>query len=157
MSAPSQLSRRLPLILSAIVLAAVAIWTAHRLQFAAAHAGPAAIAFNRDICVECGMAVSDPRFAAQLRLASGRTLNFDDPGCLMTYLAEHHPPVRHMWFHAFQGDRWLSPEQVRFLPVAQSPTGYGFAAVPAGTPGSLSGHQFAARVAALNQQRREAP
>ncbi len=49
---------------------------------------PKALDLNTDLCAFCKMNVSDPRFAAQLVTAKGRTYMFDDIRCLRDYLAE---------------------------------------------------------------------
>ena len=38
---------------------------------------------GHDVCVACGMAVSDPAFAAAARLADGTVLAYDAPECLV--------------------------------------------------------------------------
>jgi hypothetical protein len=94
------------------------------------------------------MLISDPFFAAQLQTADGETLNFDDPGCLLRWRAEHARQVRAVWFHHLREERWLAETQVGFVPVARTPMGYGLGAVDAATPGALSREQAKARVAA---------
>ncbi len=48
--------------------------------------GPAALDTRNEQCAFCRMAVSDPRFAAQLVAPSEETRFFDDIGCLAGYL-----------------------------------------------------------------------
>ena len=45
--------------------------------------GPPEINYGRDICIECGMIIEDPRFAAAYRLADGSEHKFDDLGGLI--------------------------------------------------------------------------
>ncbi len=110
--------------------------------------GPEPIAFDRESCAHCHMLISDPAFAAQLVTADGETFNFDDPGCLLRWRAEHAPRVRAIWFHHLHEKRWLSEAKVAFLRVAHTPMGYGLGAVDAGTPDALSCAQAEALVAA---------
>ncbi len=49
-------------------------------------AGPAPLDTRNEACSWCRMAISDPRFAAQLVAASEEPRFFDDVGCLATYL-----------------------------------------------------------------------
>jgi copper chaperone NosL len=44
---------------------------------------------RNDRCASCRMAVSSPRFAAQLVAPGEDPLFFDDLGCLVTYLGQH--------------------------------------------------------------------
>ncbi len=46
---------------------------------------PRAIAYGRDECANCRMIVSDPRYAAELVTAKGRTLVFDSIECLASF------------------------------------------------------------------------
>lgn len=50
---------------------------------------PPPISYGRDVCVRCGMIVSDPRFAAAYRLDDGSEWMFDDLGELVAHLIEH--------------------------------------------------------------------
>jgi hypothetical protein len=100
--------------------------------------GPRAIVWDREPCAHCHMLISAPAFAAQLETGDGDLPAFDDPGCLLAYLAEHGAGVRRIWFHHSKEDRWLDGDQVAFVRVPRTPMGYGLAAVDAGTPGSLS-------------------
>lgn len=96
------------------------------------------IVWDKEVCGECAMAVSDRRFAAQLQRGDGVVLNFDDPGCLFQYLAGHDPEVHALYFHRLEGDDWLTRDQVGFAPAAGSPMGHGLGAVPRETPGAIS-------------------
>jgi hypothetical protein len=100
--------------------------------------GPQPVVWDREACAHCRMHVGEPGFAAQLQLRDGRVLHFDDPGCLLRYEAERRPDVHASWFHHLREERWLSREQVAFLPVSPTPMGYGLGAVEAGTPGTRS-------------------
>jgi copper chaperone NosL len=96
-------------------------------------AGPAAVAYDRVACAHCRMLVSDPRFAAQLLLADGEVLYFDDPGCLLLERARLRRPVRAAWFHDSAGEGWLAEREVAFARGYPTPMGYGLAAVRAGS------------------------
>jgi hypothetical protein len=96
------------------------------------------VVWDKETCGECGMAVSEPRFAAQLQTRDGRVINFDDPGCLFIYVSRYHPAVRAVYFHRMDGEEWLNEDRVGFVPVMMSPMGYNLGAVPRDTPGSLS-------------------
>ncbi|MCA9531827.1 MAG: hypothetical protein KC543_17000 [Myxococcales bacterium] len=128
------------------VIAAVAALAG---AFESAPAGPVPIAWDHEVCAECHMHIGDPRYAAQIQTSEGDVLNFDDPGCLIRYVAEHRPTIRRMYFHSSVGDAWLQPNEVGFVvvPAEQTPMGYGLAAVPNDTKGALSLEAAEARVA----------
>ncbi|MBM4383514.1 MAG: hypothetical protein FJ091_09115 [Deltaproteobacteria bacterium] len=115
------------------VLGAAAWWLARPSE------GPAPVAYDRVACAHCRMLVSEPRFAAQLRRGTGEVLFYDDPGCLLLHRLQLADPESHAWFHDSRSDRWLDDEAVAFLRVAESPMGYGFAAVPRDTEGAEDG------------------
>jgi len=95
--------------------------------------GAVPVVWDREVCAHCKMHVGDPRFAAQLQTNRGDVYNFDDPGCLFDFLAAYEPSVHALYFRNFEDDAWLSESEVGFLPVEDSPMGYGIRAVPKGT------------------------
>ncbi len=121
-----------------LVLAATATVGMLVLRAQALPNGVRPVVWDKESCGECGMAVSEPRFAAQLQTRDGQVINFDDPGCLFIYLLRRDPPVHAVYFHPCEGDEWLDGERVGFAATRASPMGYGLMAVPHGTPGSLS-------------------
>jgi copper chaperone NosL len=96
--------------------------------------GAIPVVWDGEVCGHCKMHVGDPRFAAQLQTTSGDVLNFDDPGCLLDYLQSRQVPVHALYFRNYDGDGWLTESEVGFLPVEDSPMGYGIRAVPKDTP-----------------------
>ena len=108
---------------------------------------PRPIAYDHEPCTHCHMLIGDPRYAAQLVTDDGDVLDFDDPGCALTYLVEHHPSVHRLWFRDSRGDRWLSAEETAFVPGATTPMGYGLAAVSKDTPGAIAMTDAKTRVA----------
>ena len=96
--------------------------------------GPVEVVWDREVCGHCKMHVGDPRFAAQLQTEVGDVLSFDDPGCMFEYLSKHDVTVHALYFRNHVGDGWLSEAEAGFLPVDDSPMGFGIRAVPADTP-----------------------
>jgi copper chaperone NosL len=120
-------------------------------SLACAPEGPSDVAWDRTACAHCRMLVSDPRFAAQLLLESGEVLFYDDPGCLLLDRAARAPSARAAWFHDSAGEGWLAESEVAFAPGAETPMGYGYAAV---RTGSVAAAQGAAAVLAALEERR---
>lgn len=121
---------------AAVALAALVVALVMRAQ--APPQGVRPVVWDKEICGECAMAVSDPRFAAQLQRADGVVLNFDDPGCLLRHLDDHDPEIHAIYFHAVEGDEWFDADHVGFAPETRSPMGYGLGAVARETPGAIS-------------------
>jgi copper chaperone NosL len=95
------------------------------------------IDWNRQPCAHCQMLVGDPAHAAQLITQDGDVLAFDDPGCALRYLDEHHPKIHRLWFHHATADRWLPADEVGFLTGGVTPMGSGLLAVERGTPHAI--------------------
>ncbi len=107
------------------------------------------VAWDREACAHCHMHVGDPRFAAQLQTSDGSVLNFDDPGCLFSYVRERRPEVHAMYFHDSRSERWLSRAEAGFVPAPATPMGYGLAATGRDAPGAMSYEAAFDRVAAM--------
>jgi copper chaperone NosL len=87
---------------------------------------PRALDLNADLCAFCKMNVSDPRFAAQLVTAKGRTYMFDDIRCLRDYLADQSNAGHMAYVSDFCAPgQWVSAEAAILLesPAFQSPMG----------------------------------
>lgn len=95
--------------------------------------GAVPVVWDAEVCAHCKMHVGDPRFAAQLQTEGGDVLNFDDPGCLFDYLSDHPTAVHALYFRNYEADGWLSSDDAAFLPIEDSPMGYGIRAVPSST------------------------
>lgn len=113
-----------------------------------------AILWDREVCAQCGMTISDPRFACQLQTTSGDVYDFDDPGCLLTFLRRHRPHVRAIYFHALKGISWFKYPQVAFLAHQQSPMGYGLGAVAIGSADAIDFEAAQAYVTGKSHGRR---
>lgn len=108
--------------------------------------GPAPVPWDRAACAFCRMHVGEPAHAAQMRLADGGVLFFDDPGCFIRHEANRRPEIRGAWFHALEGDGWIPRDRVAFVPVSPTPMDSGLGAVERGTPGALSYEEAVRRV-----------
>ncbi|MBZ4414999.1 hypothetical protein [Myxococcus sp. RHSTA-1-4] len=119
--------------------------------------GPVPVAWDREACAHCRMHVGEPAFAAQLQLADGRVLNFDDPGCLLRYEAEARPAVHAAWFRHVREDRWIPGARVAFVQVSPTPMGYGVGAVEAGAPGARAPAEVLAGMTGMREGREGTP
>ena len=108
---------------------------------------PPEILYDHVACAHCAMLVSDPESVAALTETGGATRIFDDPGCLLRYMAAEHPSVRHLWFH--HGNQWFSEGDVAFRGESGlTPMGSGLVAVAVGTPGALTVGEASGRILA---------
>ena len=108
--------------------------------------GPRPIAWDHEACAECKMSIGLPRYAAQIQTTDGRVLDFDDPGCLMTYERQERPSEAAAWFHGPKG--WIAAEHVGFVKGGPTPMGYGLVAVDRrSTPGAMTLDEARAAVA----------
>jgi copper chaperone NosL len=91
---------------------------------------PPEIFFGEDLCVECGMIISDPRFAAAYYTSNGDARQFDDIGGMAVHHAEHQEDIAQFWVHDFETEEWIKAELAYFVMSDQvhSPMDYGVVA-----------------------------
>lgn len=109
--------------------------------------GMAPIKWDRDTCARCSMAISDRRFAAQVRGGPRQTtFKFDDIGCAVTWCSEkikQHPwmsdEATRFWVAdaSGKGEKWLDAKRAHYVNGPRSPMGYDFAAHAAPQAGSV--------------------
>jgi len=95
------------------------------------------IDWNHQACAHCQMLIGDPHHAAQLITDEGDVRSFDDPGCALRYVEDHHPAIHRLWFHHATEDRWLSADEVAFTTGGITPMGSGLLAVERGAPRAI--------------------
>lgn len=91
---------------------------------------PPEIFYGEDLCEECGMIISDPRFAAAYYTQNGDARQFDDIGGMAVHHAEHQEGIAQFWVHDFETEEWIKAEQAYFVMSDQvhSPMDYGIVA-----------------------------
>ena len=96
--------------------------------------GPPEIRYGQEECVECGMIISEERFAAAILVADdagGRYLLFDDTGDLLDY-ERTHPDliVRERFVHDSGTREWVNAESAWYVLAegVQTPMGSGILA-----------------------------
>jgi len=111
------------LLLASAFLLAASLW---------AHEGhhPAETDFASDICAQCQMAVTSPKYAAQITLED-KALFFDDIGCLVQY--EKQGKAQGLEIHARYvrragGEGWVAVEKAFWITTKEvrTPMGYGY-------------------------------
>ena len=101
---------------------------------------PPEIRYGEDQCHECGMIISDPRFAASFarELSPGRyeNITFDDIGDLLAYVQKHpDEPIVAWYVHDYTSEEWIDASKAYFVSSTevQTPMGHGIAAHAART------------------------
>lgn len=97
----------------------------------AAVTGPPEINYGRDICIQCGMIIDDPRFAASYRLDDGVEKAFDDLGGLIIHgrdTGELADAV--VWVSDFEQQTLIDADGAFYVPTVgvTSPMGHGILA-----------------------------
>jgi hypothetical protein len=85
------------------------------------------------------MAISEARFAAELRLGPRELLRFDDFGCAMVWLAEHAESGEPLEIWVMDQDReeWLDARTAFYRPGQRTPMAWGFGAVSGRETGAI--------------------
>lgn len=98
-------------------------------------AKPPVIRYGEDLCTECNMIISEPRYAAGYAYESsaGRyeSLAFDDIGDLVAHMAKHPEYKIVAWYvHDYESEEWLDATTAFYVVSAQiaSPMGHGISA-----------------------------
>ncbi len=92
---------------------------------------PPELMIGSDVCEECGMVVSDARYAAATLIEDGHTHKFDDLAEMFIFQAKHPEDVVRAWFvHDYEAETWIRGETAFFVmsEAIHSPMGYGVVA-----------------------------
>ena len=89
--------------------------------------GPPDITYGVDICYQCGMIISDPRFAAAYRLESDVARKFDDLGEMLAALPKEEETIVEIWIHDFESEEWIDAKTAVYVHSDQLQTPMGFA------------------------------
>jgi copper chaperone NosL len=100
-----------------------------------AEISPPDIRYGEDVCAECNMIISDPRYAAAYahEISAGRyeQLAFDDIGDMLVHAAKHPEHKVVGWYvHDYKSEEWLEAPSAHFVVSSEivTPMGHGFAA-----------------------------
>jgi len=93
---------------------------------------PPEIIIGQTLCDECGMIISEAKFAAATIMLNGETRKFDDIAEMIKYHMMDHPEAQvKVWFvHDYYSKEWIRGEQAFFVlsPKLKTPMGGGAAA-----------------------------
>lgn len=96
---------------------------------------PPEIHYGEDLCAECNMIISDPRFAAAYahEISTGRyeQFAFDDIGNMLLHASKHPEYKIAGWYvHDYQTEEWIDATHAHYVvsDAIATPMGYGIAA-----------------------------
>lgn len=104
--------------------------------------GPVDVRYGRDTCELCGMIISDPRYAVQIRGGAGHKAHkFDDIGDALLFLdrqAWKDDASVEIWvMDVEKGKTWLDARKAFYVGGLQSPMAHGYGAYPDKRPGTV--------------------
>lgn len=88
------------------------------------------IHIGQDVCQQCGMIISEARYASAYRLASGEQKLFDDIGDMLAHYQAHEDEVAVFWVHDFNSLEWVRADQAYIVASDElsTPMGHGLVA-----------------------------
>ncbi len=117
--------------------------------------GPVEVKWDRDTCVRCSMALSDRRFAVQVRGGQKHmTYKFDDFGCAVFWLKDQPwagEPATEIWIRDMRSDMWLDARRAYYVANNTTPMAYGYGAVAAPEAGVVNFDEARKRILALGK------
>ena len=90
--------------------------------------GPPDINYGRDVCIRCGMIISEARFASAYRLPDGTEKLFDDVGGMLAHgHATGEIAAAEAWVHDFETEEWVAADQAYYIVTRSviTPMAYG--------------------------------
>jgi copper chaperone NosL len=76
---------------------------------------PPAVRFGEDVCAECGMIISESRFAASYVTTTGEVRNFESIADMLSYHLRQQEPVHLFWVHDYYGDEWVRGDAALYV------------------------------------------
>lgn len=92
---------------------------------------PPQIRYGRDRCAQCGMIISEARFAAAYLTREGTWRSFDDIGDMLAFSKAHREDVAVFWVHDYEGEAWLKADSAFLVKSSElhTPMGHGIVAL----------------------------
>ena len=107
--------------------------------------GPVKIRWDREICARCAMAVSDHKFAAEIRGGrkgkKSKVYKFDDVGCAVIWLDKQNwknDARTEVWVQDHNNEKWIDARKAWYVKLNNTPMDYGLGAQKEKVEGALS-------------------
>jgi len=130
-----------------ILIGCALLWTLSACSRDGAN-GPGEVRWDQETCQHCLMAISDHRFAAQVRGGQPgeqtRLYKFDDIGCATIWLETQgwkNDPETGIWVADHLSGKWIDAHSAWYVTGMHSPMGYGLAAQALPAEGALDYQQ----------------
>ena len=103
--------------LSRIMLfAAIVVWLAAACSARPAGPQPPDILYGQDVCEECGMIISDAKYAAATLVENGDPRKFESLADMVAYHMEHPDQKVKAWFvHDYNTESWIRAETAFYV------------------------------------------
>jgi copper chaperone NosL len=118
-----------------VACAALLATVASACRSGAAEIAPPEIRYGEDVCADCNMIISDPRYASAYlyEVGDGRhaSLAFDDIGDMVRHAAAHPEHAIAAWYvHDYTSEAWIDATTANYVYSAdlQTPMAWGMAA-----------------------------
>ena len=76
---------------------------------------PPEIQYGIDLCDECGMIISEPRFSSAYITQGGLIKRFDDIGGMLLYNDKEKENVLTFWVRDYENENWISSDLAKFI------------------------------------------
>ena len=78
--------------------------------------GPVKIYYGEDICERCKMIISEKDFAAQYQTSPGKTVKFDDLGCMFHYMhSEEKAQIEAVYVMDYDSKQWIDGKDAYYI------------------------------------------
>ena len=103
---------------------------------------------STDTCAFCRMAISEPRFAAELVDEAGEALKFDEIGCMWNFVKQHGSQRASEFVVDFDNGQWIKGEEAFYVqsPNINTPMSSGIIAVDTQQKAGSATKKFAGKI-----------
>ena len=105
---------------------------------------PPELLYGQDVCDECGMIISEEKYASAYWTEDGQARRFDDVGEMLVFMAQNPEPTASVWVHDLNSAAWLAAGEAWFVTNSGLRT-------PMGTGIAVLAEEQAARALAFDQ------
>ena len=115
--------------------------------------GPPSIFYGEDVCDECGMIISDSRFASGYTTKEGVSRKFDDIGGMFVFLEKNEDDAISLWVPDYGNQNWVKASEAYFVVPGNiiSPMGHGIIAFSDKQKASQTALKFEVEILSLKE------